>query len=103
MVLRAEEEERDSQEDIDASDSGATVTKFVRERESNPVVQQQLIKVIHNTWVIPGSRTIFESGALSKFARIGRRPIIPEKRLFRLIYRFSRRFMTCSRGITLSG
>ncbi|KAK6776069.1 hypothetical protein RDI58_027070 [Solanum bulbocastanum] len=67
----AEEEERDNQEDIDASNSNDTIVQFVQEREFDQVFQHQLIEVIRNMWAIPGSRTIFESGILSKSSGIG--------------------------------
>ncbi|KAH0715133.1 hypothetical protein KY284_008038 [Solanum tuberosum] len=71
----------DNQEDIDAFDSNDTIVQFVQKRESDQVFQHQLIEVIHNTWAIPGSRTIFESGILSKSSGIGRRSIVPKNRI----------------------
>ncbi|KAH0669864.1 hypothetical protein KY289_024357 [Solanum tuberosum] len=70
---------RDNKEDSESSDIDDSVVQFVREREVDPIVQQQLIVVIRNTWAIPGSREIFEKGIVSKSSGIGRRSIITER------------------------
>ncbi|KAK6793584.1 hypothetical protein RDI58_007037 [Solanum bulbocastanum] len=65
-TIKVEEQKRDTQKYSDPSNIDDSVVLFVREGEADPVVQQQLIDIIRNTWEIPRSRNIFEKEIASK-------------------------------------